>query len=343
MFKIKYLYKLKDIVHYIKNLYEGEKKELFDEFFVFEALNELTPISENDFNNFKDTIHDKYNRPGYLIYRDIYYIFQPFDQNENAPMYHRIMYDKTMKNQLSLYNYLQNVAKVKISTEDSDTVEGVQEKKNKLIFYDFESVLDYYDNRDEFKYVGIIDKESSRRKTKTADELSDVFKIREKRPKILAKKRSTGLFSLFGSVCSTSKDREYLDKVAKELKIKSDLNEVRLDICEKIKDRLLFLEKYGTDKKKNKLTYVMIPKNHNIYPFPYNLEDRKNYIIDELKDKIKFKLDITVKEIKKNIKDENVIEYIIDIKDSPNLKEFSDLLKSTQFQKIGNKWSLVIS
>ena len=118
MYKLKYLYTLKDIVNYVKNLYEGEKKELFDDFFVFEALNELTPISENDFNNFKDTIYDKYNRPGYLIYRDKYYIFQPFDQNENAPMYHRTMYDKTMKNQLSLYNYLKNVAKVSVSKDE---------------------------------------------------------------------------------------------------------------------------------------------------------------------------------------------------------------------------------
>ena len=212
-----------------------------------------------------------------------------------------------------------------------------------MIFYDFDSVLEYYDNRDEFKYVGIIDKESTRRKTKTADELADVFKIREKRPKILDKKRSTGLFSLFGSVCATSKDREYLDKVAKELKIKSDSNEVRHDICEKIKEELLFREKYGTDKKKNKLTYVMVPKNHKVYPFPYNLEDRKNYIIDELKDKIKFKFDIAVKETKKTINNENVTEYIIEIKDSKNLDEFGELLKSNQFKKIGNKWIVVIS
>ena len=41
------------------------------------------------FNNFSDTIFDKYNRTGYLIKRESYYIFQPFDENEDVPMYYR--------------------------------------------------------------------------------------------------------------------------------------------------------------------------------------------------------------------------------------------------------------
>ncbi|ARF09822.1 SNF2-like helicase [Indivirus ILV1] len=340
MYQVKYLYILKDIVNYVRNSYEGEKKELFDEFFVYEALNELTPVTENDFNNFKDIIHDKFGRQGYLIYRDKYYIFQPLDQNENVPMYHRITFDRTMKQQLSLYNYLQNIAKVDM--DDEETSKDSIDKKEKQLGYDFDSVMDYYDNRDEFKYVGVIDKESSRRKIKTEEELSDVFKIREKRPKTVTKKRSTGLFSLFGSVCSTSKDKEYLDKIAKELKIKPSPNELRIDICEKIKEKLLFLEKYSTNKKGNKLTYVMIPKNHKEYSFPYNLEDRKNYIVNQLKEEIKFKLDIVVKDIKKIVKEENIIEYIIELKDNSNLKDFTELLKKLNFKLTGNKWILKI-
>ena len=73
---------LKDIVDYVKNSYLEIKRELFDEFFVYKALDSLTPVTENDFNNFRDTIIDKNNTQGYLIYRDQYYIFQPFDQNE---------------------------------------------------------------------------------------------------------------------------------------------------------------------------------------------------------------------------------------------------------------------
>ena len=62
------------------------QKELFEEKFLFKALNDLSPKNENDFNNFYDTIFDKYSRPGYLIKRDDYFIFQPFDQNEDAPI-----------------------------------------------------------------------------------------------------------------------------------------------------------------------------------------------------------------------------------------------------------------
>ena len=37
----------------------------------------MIPRTENDYNNFKDTIYDKYNNSGYLIQRDDFYIFQP--------------------------------------------------------------------------------------------------------------------------------------------------------------------------------------------------------------------------------------------------------------------------
>jgi hypothetical protein len=43
---------------------------------------------------------------------------------------------------------------------------------------------------------------------------------------------------------------------------------------------MLELEKYATGNKK--ITYIMIPKNHPIYPFPYNLEDRVEYIKNEI-------------------------------------------------------------
>ena len=83
----KYEYSLKGIINYVRNSYDEEKRDLFDEFFVYKALDELIPITENDFISFKDTIIDKYNRQGYLIYVGNNYIFQPLDQNEDVPMY----------------------------------------------------------------------------------------------------------------------------------------------------------------------------------------------------------------------------------------------------------------
>ena len=341
LYRIKYLYTLKDIVNYVKNSYDGEKRDLFDDFFVFEALNELSPVSENDFNNFRDTIFDKYNRQGYLIYIDRYYIFQPFDQNENVPMYHRSVFDKSMQSQLTLYNYLKNVAKIPIGKKSKKKKEEAVSDKP-ISIYNFDNVMEYYDNRDEYKYVGIVDKESSRRKTKSIEELSDVFKIREKRPKILTKKRGTGLSSIFGSVCATSKDREFLINIAKELKLLVKHEETRFDICEHIKDKLLFLEKYSSTKKKNKLTYVMIPSNHPTYKFPYNLEDRKDYIINNIKEKIKFKIDLNVKDIKIKVSGEDVVTYIIEILHTENLNEFSSFMKTIGFTLQGKKWIINI-
>jgi hypothetical protein len=49
------------------------------------------------------------------------------------------------------------------------------------------------------------------------------------------------------------------------------------------------------DKKK---TYVMIPGNHPEYKFPLNIEDRIDYIKDEIKKKIPVKLSITKKKTK---------------------------------------------
>jgi hypothetical protein len=73
----------------IKKSFLPHQSSLFDSYFLDEALEEMMPKSENDFNNFKDTIFDKYNRPGYLIQREKYYLFQPFDENTDVPMYYR--------------------------------------------------------------------------------------------------------------------------------------------------------------------------------------------------------------------------------------------------------------
>jgi hypothetical protein len=344
MYRVQYVYTLKEIVKYVKNSYEGEKKELFEDFFVFKALDDIIPITENDFNNFKDTVFDKFNRPGYLLYVDKYYIFQPFDQNEDVPMYYRSTYDKRMQNTLSLYNYIKNTPKLtEIKDIDTRKSDKSNNDSNKASLYDFESTMEYYDNRDEFAHVGIIDKEPSRRKNKQPEELQDTFKIREKRDKILDKKRGTGIASIFGAVCETSKSREYLADIAKSVNIKLKGDEIRSQICVKIKERLLFLEKYSTTKKKNKVTYVMIPANHKIYKFPYNLEDRKNSILDRIKDKIKFKIDMTIKDNDITVSGEKVTTYEIIVKVTNELKEYKNLFEELGFTMGKDKWTISIN
>ena len=125
------------------------------------------------------------------------------------------------------------------------------------------------------------------------------------------KKRGTGIPTFKGAVCSTSKSKGYLlgileklEKITKKYDLPSQLKEakksVRTNICNMIRDNLLMLEKYSKSKDKNKITYIMIPSNHPMYPFPYNLEDRIKYIINELELSDK---DYLVKKSKKDNKD----------------------------------------
>jgi len=341
LYKIKYAYTLENILEYVKNSYKGEKRDLFDEFFVFKALDELIPVTENDFNNFKDTILDKYNRQGYLIYRDKYYIFQPFDQNEDVPMHYRTTVSGPLVNRITLFNYLKN--KKDFSMMDNKSTEVLEDEilKDSTPVYDFDTTMDYYDGRDEYKYVGIIDKEASRRKTKHPDELNDVFKIREKRAKILEKKRGTGIPSLKGAVCATSKSKEYLEDIAKDLKIPIKDEETRINLCSRIEQELLKKEKYQVSiKGKDKITYIMVPANHPKYQFPYNLEDRVEYKIKQIKHNIK--LPIETKTKMKQHKDG--IHYIIEIngKDKTNLDNYSEFLASIGAVKSKDKWTIIL-
>jgi superfamily II DNA or RNA helicase len=339
MFLLNHMYKLNDILEHVKSSYSEDKKDLFDPFFVYKALDELIPITNNDFNNFKDAIIDKYYNMGYLIYRDEYYIFQPFSQNEDVPIYYRVNYNKEIKHKLSLYDYLKNTLEYK-KLDDTKSSKGVKVRgllKDDVNMYNFESTMEYYDSREEFDFVGIIDKELSRRKSKRFEDMTDVFKIREKREKILEKKRGTGIPSFKGAVCSTAKHKDYLNKIAKKLKIKLGKSNTRSQICDLIKDTMLDLEKYGTRKNKNKFTYVMIPINHPLYPFPYNLEDRVDDIVEKLKKNIKFKL--TVSTTMKKKKDKHY--YIIKLKSNKPLKEYKSTLNKYNAE-IKNKEATIV-
>lgn len=316
---IKDLYRFKSVYIYdemLKKIKKSLKKEqaiLFEDFFLDKAIEELMPKTENEFNNFTDIVKDKYNRPGYLRQFNQYYVFQPFNENENVPMYYRKNMDLEMKNLISVQNYLNK-------KHGNDKV-----KKEKVVVnkYDFDSVLEYYSKRQENFIVGIIDANTN----KLAYATDDVFKIREPREKNLDKKRGTGIPTFKGAVCSTSKDKGYLLKILEKLEkltskygMKSQLAEakkqVRTNICNMIRDNLLLLEKYSKSKDKNKITYIMVPNKHPKYPFPYNMEDRVKYIVSELELKDK---DYVVKKSTKN----NLDKYEVQFKKiNSKIKEF---------------------
>jgi len=333
LYMVGYVYNLKTITSYVDDSYSKTKKDLFDDFFVQKGLDELIPITENDFNNFKDIIYDKTRRAGYLIYLDGYYIFQPFDENENAPMNYRTTYQYDFSSRLSLHNYLINEKydiSTKIGTELDKEMENIGD-------YDFVDVMDYYDNRKEYDIVGIIDKKTNKKKSKRPEDIKDIFKIREKREKILEKKRGTGIPSLKGAVCATSKEKEYLETLAKNVGVKKISKDLTRDnLCELIKDKLIELEKYS--KGKNKMTYIMVPSNHPTLKFPLNLEDRMEYIKSNANK-------ILSKNINFNEKIDNKtksIELSFKLENKPNNEDIEGLEKLGLETKDKLKWSVLI-
>lgn len=336
LYRFKHVYLYNEILEEIKKSFLAHQADLFEEYFLDQALEDMMPKTENEFNNFKDTLYDKYNRSGYLIQRGKYFIFQPFNENEDVPMYYRQELGIEQNNQVSLNNYVKQKYSGKIKKEQ------VIEKEEKAeIGYNFDDTLDYYDEREENFVVGIIDKNLN----KLASDEPDLFKIRPPRAKILDKKRGTGIPTFKGAVCSTSKDKEYLMSLVKKIPNINKSEIARIDgltreqICKEIRDKLLYLEKYATSKDQNKMTYVMIPLDHPTYQFPYNLEDRIKYKIKQLNKLVGRSVDVVTKK-KKDSNDRLVYEMSFS-----NDKFFSDY--KSQIEKIGFKlqdklWILII-
>ena len=319
LYRFKYVYIYQEILEYVKKDLTKHQLELFEDYFLDQALEDLMPKSENDFNNFKDFIHDKYNRIGYLIQRDKYFIFQPFDENEDVSMFYRQHITINETNMISIDNYIkQKFGEVKI-------IENKEETKNE-VGYQFDKALEYYSDRPENFIVGIIDKNLN----KLAYEGNDLFKIREARSKTSDLKRGTGIPTLKGSVCNI-KSKEYLLKILQKLSTDIDIKKINRDnICESLKNKLIELEKYGTTKDNNKLTYIIIPSDHPTYPFPLNLEDRIKYIINKLNNIIGEKVDVSVK------KNKNPTTYILEFK---KYTQFSDEIIKLGFALENKIWS----
>ena len=369
LFRFNHIYNYKDIFEKVVKSLTNYQKELFEEKFLYKALNDLSPKNENDFNNFYDTIFDKYSRPGYLINREDYYIFQPFDQNEDAPIYYRNKMNINYENQIPIENYVKTnplFSKIKDKVKDVDNqidsgMIDIKSKKEKG--YNFEETLPYYMDREDNFIVGIIDKNLN----KLASEEDDLFKIRPPRAKVLDKKRGTGIPTLKGAVCSTSKSKPYLLKLFEKLPNvkKEEIEELkkstREDVCDFIKNKLMYLEKYSTSSKKNKITYLMIPIDHPKLKFPLNLEDRVEFIIKKLEsefgvspqslkkksDSFSKKLNLSIKEDKNGQFNEikNLPTYNITINNINEIKDkIIDQLTKEGFvyEKSKNIWTLLI-
>ena len=323
LYKFKYIYLYNELLNIIKKSYLDHQIELFDNYFFDQALEDMMPKNENDFNNFSDTIYDKYNRAGYLIQRGKYYIYQPFNENEDVPMYYRQRLEIENVNQVSLNNYIKKNYSTKKFKENK--------KEVKILGYDFESTKDYYESREENSIIGVIDKNLN---PQVHDNI-DIFKIRPKFNKQKAK-RGVGIITMKGTVCATSKDKdELLDLLKKipnidkkEFDIYSKKN--RDNICDFIKEKLLLLEKYSTTKDKNKITYIMIPADHPIYPFPYNLEDRIKYLKDKVKNLLDYDIEFKLEKEK--------LSYELSFKNNKYIKDNDKKLEKLGFKLNNNIW-----
>lgn len=341
LYRLKYYYSFEQINDLIIKSLTKDQKELFDKKLVYKALLQLMPKTENDFNNFNDYVYDKNNNSGYLIKRNEYYIFQPFDQNEDTPLFYRKQNNIDHENQVPVENYvLQKHGDIK----EEDEKEEVDIKKDKK-GYDFDSTLDYYNSRDENFIVGVIDKNTN----KLSREKKDIFKMRPPM-RHSEKKRGIGIHNFTGAVCETSYTKPQLEKILSKLdKNIQPTKSTKEDLCGNIRDKLLYLEKYSTSKDKNKQTYMMIPNKHHKYPFPFNLEDRIKYKLTKLK-KIT-KRDITYKTIKdkkgefktENITVKNMPSYIIEFKENKYTKEVEGELKKEGFKLNKGTWSYDIN
>lgn len=332
IFKIKSIYTIEEILNIIEDI-NKKKNILFDNFFVFQALNKLIPETQNDFNNFSDIIYDKYNRSGYIIYINKYYIYQPFDMTKTTPLYYRNNYKINFFPNIGISSFIKN-------DKNYNIIKNIATVENNNKNYDFKSNENYYNNRKENDIIGIIDFI----RKKNENNINDIFKLRPRRDKTLTKKRGTGIPSIKGAVCSTAKDKKELFNICKILKInlKKIAELSREDICKIIKEKLLFNEKFNEDITKK--TYMIIPANHPIYEFPYNLQDRISYINNELNDKLKDKVNFKIEKLKNGIfekkRDDKYIKYKITFDNKS--KYDKNIIEEYKFVLFNNKWQIII-
>ena len=257
LYKLNYVYTLSTITEYVKKSLNPDQAELYDDFFIYQALTQLLPVSDDEFNTFSDVIYDRYNVPGYLIYRNVYYIFQPLDQKDNVPLFYRTVYQRDLINDLSMSNYLKLFTLPKeediVLEKSSFDTNYYSKKENSIV-----GILEIKDNNEIFKI----------RKNLGQEELN------------ASKKRGEGIISVKGSTCEDKEKSEIL-MYSKKLDVSDiDKDDSRQKVCNKIKNKLIELEKYN----KENITYLIIPINHPTLEFPLNIHDRKEYIVQKIEE-----------------------------------------------------------
>jgi len=272
LFSYKSIYSFDEIYREIITVLSEIQKKIFDKNLIYIVLEDLIP-NDPENENFVDVIFDRFNRSGYLIKKGNNYFFQPLFENKNISMYYRNNIKLCNTNNISINQYIKSY------------YPDLYQDNIKEDYYNYN--LEYYSKKQENFIVGIIDRNSSNK---------DIFKIRTFQ-KNTTKKRGKGIPTFKGNDCTTFGNKDELLSIHKKLMKLTDYDELkkikdyntssqRENVCSNIKRILLHLEKYSMGKEKK--MYIIIPTNHSIFPFPYNIEDR----IEHLKDKIKLNLSL---------------------------------------------------
>ena len=105
------------------------------------------------------------------------------------------------------------------------------------------------------------------------------------------------------------------------------------------------MEKYSTKKDNNKKTYIIIPSNHENYQFPYNLEDRIKYKLDQVKNILKREFDHSVKKSNngKFMDISGLPSYLLEIKVNKYITENRSALEKMGFSIDNSKISHIIA
>jgi hypothetical protein len=222
----------------VRSLLDVPKGDLF---FLYRAVEHLCPTTDAQKSRFTEVLYDSYDRLGYLIYRDPYFIFQQWTEDERAPMYYREMPPPVTQPRTSLAQFLRHRG---LLPDDS-----YRKRRTSAL----DATLAYYQRFDEGDYVGVLD-----RKTPAAKDF--VFRIREKQADT-DYRRGKGVVSYRGAVCAT-KPLPWLRAAAAHLGLTLTQPRDRAVVCAELQAHLRHLHE-TTDK-----TYLILPGDHPDFPIP---------------------------------------------------------------------------
>ena len=134
MYKLGYVYNLNDLISNINS----QIKDLEDKF-IYQAISELI-------DNKNEPIYDQYDRKGYLIYRGLYYIYQPLEFNyEKAPLLYRripinpkpkdFVFENYLEEQSNYKNNKNNNKKLDSKDIEKNVIKNIEKLNNELKYY----------------------------------------------------------------------------------------------------------------------------------------------------------------------------------------------------------------